>query len=110
MKNNFSLQEAAEGSFVLQNQKPGRIVNGKFVPINVGALSAADKKKLEADLVRYSSERERRYGKGQLEKDIKTSAKSAADQQARRKAEAKAKAQKPAPAAPAPSQIGRAHV
>lgn len=108
MKNKFSLYEAAEGSFVLQNQKPGRIVNGKFVPINVGSLSAADKKKLEADLVRYSSERERRYGKGQLEKDLQISQRVAKEQEAKRKAEAeaKAKAQKPAPtpAAPAPAR------
>jgi hypothetical protein len=107
MKNKFSLHEAAaEGSFVLQNQKPGRIVNGKFVPINIGALSAADKKKLESDLSRYATERERKYGKGQLQKDIQTSQRVAKEQEAKRKAEAeaKAKAQKPpAQGTPTPS-------
>jgi hypothetical protein len=108
MKNKFSLYEAAaEGSFVLQNQKPGKIVNGKFVPINVSSLSAADKKKLQDDLSRYAAERERKFGKGQLQKDIQTSQKVAKEQEAKRKAEAeaKARAQKPAstPAAPAPT-------
>jgi hypothetical protein len=116
MKNKFSLHEAAaEGSFVLQNQRPGKIVNGKFVQINVGALSAADRKKLESDLSRYAAERERKFGKGQLQKDLQTSQRVAKEQEAKRKAEAeaKAKAQKPAttpakpatttPAAPSPA-------
>jgi len=112
MKNKFSLHEAAaEGSFVLQNQRPGKIVNGKFVPVNVGALSTADRKKLESDLSRYAAERERKFGKGQLQKDLQTSQRVAKEQEAKRKAEseAKAKAQKPAttPAAPAPARPTR---
>lgn len=115
MENNSLITEkAAEGSFVLQNQRPGKIVNGKFVPINPGALSPTDKKKLEDDLRRYAVEREKKYGKGQLQKDIKTSQRVAAEQEAKRKAEAKAKAQKPpakpsttpAPAPTAPPSSG----
>lgn len=101
MRNKFLMTEkAAEGSFVLQNQRPGRIVNGKFVQINIDALSAADKKRLEDDLRRYAAERERKFGKGQLQKDIKTSQKVAAEQEARRKAEADKNKPKP-PAPPA---------
>jgi len=95
-------EKAAEGSFVLQNQKPGKIVNGKFVQINVNALSAADRKKLDDDLRRYAAERERKFGKGQLQKDIKTSEKVAAEQEARRKAEADKKKPSVPPAAQPP--------
>jgi len=92
MKNKFTLSEkAAEGSFVLQNQKPGKIVNGKFVEIDVSALSGADKKRFEDDLKRYTAERERRYGKGQLQKDLKTSQRVESEQEAKRKAAADAK-------------------